>query len=186
VHNAPHALLLLFDVFEIWTDLLSTDLTVQLSDPKQMVVEIVLLQRPLLSPGDPAHAFEIVHARLVPRSSSGNMRTMHLHDWDVHGEKGTPAHLVSSASDTFVDYISSGVWSLFIFIMAVIALFVVLCLFCAFGCGFRRDEYEYEKAQFGKKWVGASDVENVKGRFMSAEELGLRSGARVIGVGKCD
>jgi hypothetical protein len=110
---------------------------------------------------------------------------MNFHDWDAHGEKGTSAHLVSSASDSFLRLITSGVWSLFVFILAIIGLFVVLCLFCIFWCG-SAVEYEYEKAQSGKRRAGASDVENVKGRFMTAEELGLRSGARVVGVGKSD
>ena len=144
----------------------------------------------MMSAGDANPMYEIVRADLVPRPSSASrvkMHTMHFHDWDAHGEKGTPSHLISSTSDSFVEYISSEVWSLFVFIMATIALFVVICLFCIFGCGLGKDEYE--SAQHGKRRGGArgakSDVERGKGRFLSAEELGLRGG-RVVGVGKSD
>lgn len=34
--------------------------------------------------------------------------------------------------------------------------------------------------------MGSNDVEKAKGRFMSADELGMRSGARVVGLGKRD
>ncbi|KAF2028830.1 hypothetical protein EK21DRAFT_101569 [Setomelanomma holmii] len=188
------ALMLRFDVFELWTDLRDPALTLKLEDEKQKVIELVLLQRPVMSSGDSSHAYEIVRTDLIPRSKTNKASTAHImnfHDWDAHGQIGTPSHLISATSDTLVDYISSGVWSLFVFIMAIIGLFVVLCLFCIFGCGLGKDEYE--KAQTGKRrgskrtgsWAG-NDVENAKGRFRSAEELGLRSGGRVVGVGKSD
>lgn len=111
---------------------------------------------------------------------------MHFQEWDAHGQKGTPAHLVAKTSDASVAWITSGVWSLFLFILAVIALFVVLCLFLVFGCGCIGGD-EYERAQSGKKRGGGgmNDIERGKGRFLSAEELGIRGGGgRVVGVGK--
>jgi hypothetical protein len=184
------ALLFHFDIFEAWSDLPDPALTVKLDDVRQKVLEVVLLQRPLHSAGDMSNAYEIVRAGLVPRPSSSSkakLHTMHYHDWDDHGEKGTPSHLVSKASDSFVEYIASGMWSLFIFIMALIALFVLLCLFCIFGCGLGQDEYE--SAQHGKRRSSGkgsrNDVERGKGKFLSAEELGIRGG-RVVGVGKAD
>lgn len=180
------ALLFHFDVFEAWTDVVEPPVTISLRSEGQKVVQVVLLEKPLMSPGDPGPAHEIVRAELVSRSSlsNRNLRTMKFHDWDEHGQKGTPAHLVSSASDASMNYITSGVWSLFLFIMAVIGLFVVLCLFCIFGCcgGFGGDEYV--RAQHGKKRGTRDDAEKGKGRFLSAEELGLRGGAKVVGVGK--
>jgi hypothetical protein len=184
--QGSQALLFRFDVFEAWTDLLDPPETVGLDDEKQKVLELVLLQRPLLSPGDVSGAYEIVRAELVQRpKEGGKVRTMRFHDWDVHGQKGTPAHLVAKASDASLAWITSGVWSLFLFILAVIGLFVVLCLFCIFGFG-GTNEYEYQRAQFGKKRGVSNDAEKGKGRFLSAEELGLRSGAKVVGVGKSD
>jgi hypothetical protein len=185
------ALLFRFDVFEAWSELPYPDLTVKLDDAKQKVLEVVLLKRPLMSAGDVSRAYEIVRAELVPRptlKSRAKVHIMRYHDWDAHGEKGTPSHLVSSTSESFAEYITSGVWSLFFSIMALIALFVILCLFCIFGCGLGRDEYE--SAQHGKKRSSGkgmrNDMERGKGRFLSAEELGLRSGGRVVGVGKAD
>lgn len=192
--QASKALLFHFDIMEIWSDLPETPITVILDDPKQKVLELVLLQRPLLSAGDAANAFEIIRADLVPRpenESRSARKAMWFHDWDTHGKKGTPAHLVNSASDSLVAYISSGVWSLFLFILAVIAFFVVICLFCIFGFGWHKDEYE--RAQHGKRrgsgknsgnW-GGNDVEKAR-KFRSAEELGIRTGGRVVGVGKSD
>tara|TARA_R110002003_G_scaffold235_14_gene17059 strand:- start:8019 stop:8846 length:828 start_codon:yes stop_codon:yes gene_type:complete len=188
------ALLFHLDIFELWTDLPAPALTIPLNAAEQKVLQVVLLHRPVLSPGDPSHAFEIVRVDLVARSATArasNMHTMRFHDWDAHGRIGTPAHLVSAVSGTVGEYISSGVWSMFVFIMAVIGLFVVLCLFCIFGCGFGGDEYERAQTgkRSGKRRTGSrsgSDVEKAKGRFRSAEELGMRSAGRVVGVGKSD
>lgn len=123
------ALLLHFDVFELWTDLPSDPLTVKLLDPKQKILEVVLLQRPLLSPGD-GDAWEIVRADLVSRPTPGakgaGVRTMKFLDWDAHGEVGTPSHLVNSASDSLMNYVSSGAWALFVFVLAVVGLFYSL------------------------------------------------------------
>lgn len=183
-----------FDVFEAWTDLVSPAKTIKLDDTKQKVLEVVLLEPPILSPGDMVSSYEIVRAQLVPRStvqsaSKALTRTMHFHEWDAHGQKGTPSHLISKTSDASLAWITSGVASLFLFVLAVIALFVVLCLFLVFGCGcFSGDEYE--RAQSGKRRGGGGvmgDVERGKGRFLSAEELGLvRGQGRVVGVGKKD
>ncbi|KAH8724059.1 hypothetical protein GQ44DRAFT_618875 [Phaeosphaeriaceae sp. PMI808] len=189
------ALAFYFDVFEIWSDLTAPTITVPLKEKGQMVLEVVLLPRPLMSPGDVSRAYEIVRAELVEREGvkgSGEMRSMRFHDWDSHGHKGTTSHLVSEVSESFFDYVTSGVWTLVLFIMAIIALFVVVCLFIIFGCGFGGDEYE--QAQHGKhrssnkgsgNWAGL-DVEKARGKFLSAEELGLRGGGRLVGVAKSD
>jgi hypothetical protein len=186
--QGSQALVFHFDVLEVWTDLLEPAMTFKLSDEKQKMLELVLLQRPLLSPGDVSRAYEIVRVELVQRPKVGGKRkvkTMWFQEWDVHGQKGTPGHLVAKASDASMTWITSGVWSLVLFILAVIGLFVVLCLFCIFGFGgFGGDEYE--RAQHGKKRGMGTDAEKGKGRFLSAEELGLRSGAKIVGVGKSD
>ncbi|KAF7674625.1 hypothetical protein GT037_007385 [Alternaria burnsii] len=181
-----NALLFYFDVMEMWTDLTSPHLTVIMDKEEQKVLEVVLLQRPLLSAGDHASAYEIIRASLVPRKNIKNPMKMHMwfHDWDANGKKGTATHMVNSASSSFVDYISSGIWSLFIFILAVMALFVIVCLFIIFGCGLHKDDYE--QAQHGKrKSGGRNDIESVR-RFRTPEELGLRGSGRVVGVGKSD
>jgi hypothetical protein len=83
---------------------------------------------------------------------------------------------------------------LFIFILAIMALFIVVCLFCIFGFGWHKDDYA--EAQHGKRrssgrsgsgkgaW-GGNDVEAAR-RFKSPEELGLRGSGRVVRVGKSD
>ncbi|KNG45446.1 hypothetical protein TW65_07696 [Stemphylium lycopersici] len=195
------ALVFHFDMMELWTDLTSPPLTVILDKAEQKMVELVLLQRPLLSPGDPASAFEIIRAKLIPRASvaaeSGAKRpakkvVMWFHDWDTHGKKGTATHIVNSASSSFITYLSSGALALFVFVFAVIALFVLVCLFVIFGCGWWNED-DYEIAQHGKKnknsstsgakgvW-GGKDIEAAR-RFMSPEELGVRGSGRVVGVG---
>lgn len=190
-----HALLFHLDILELWSDLPSPPITVIPDEEQQKALEVVLLERPLLSAGDAPNGFEIVRVNLVPRpdvpASRKGQKSMWFHDWDDHGKKGTPSHLLNTASDSFVEYISSGVWALFLFILAIMALFVVICLFCIFGFGWHKDEYE--RAQHGKRrssgrgsgsW-GTNDVEKAR-RFKSAEELGLRSGGKVVGVGKSD
>jgi hypothetical protein len=197
IKDSPNALLLHFDIMELWTDLTTPATTVMLDDERQKILEIVLLQRPLISAGDPGGAYEIIRASLISRpAESRNIQglrgpakiSMWFRDWDAHGKKGTASHIVNTASSSFVSYISSGVWSLFIFILAVLALFVVVCLFVIFACGWRKDDYE--KAQSGKRrssGKGSSwgDVEAAR-RFRSPEELGLRGSGRVVGVGKSD
>lgn len=82
----------------------------------------------------------------------------------------------------------SGIWSLFIFIIAIMALFVVVCIFCIFGCDFCSDEYEqaqHGKTRTEKTRTRSGDLETGR-RFKSPEELGLMSRGRVIGVGKSD
>jgi hypothetical protein len=193
-----NALLFHFDIVELWTDLTTPATTIILDDSKQKMLEIVLLQRPLLSAGDPGSAYEIIRADLIPRlpEPAGNgikgpkKVSMWFRDWDKHGKKGTAEHIINSTSSSFVSYISSGVWSLLVFIVAVMALFVVVCLFVIFGCGWHKDDYV--QAQQGKRRSsgkgsggGWGDVEAAR-RFRSPEELGLRGSGKVVGVGKRD
>lgn len=169
--------------------------TISLDDAAQKILELVLLPRPLLSAGDAGSAYEIVRAELMLRppdtaEERAHRKAMWFRDWDDHGKKGTTQHFVNSASDSFLNYISSGVWALCVFVLGVVGFFVVLCLFCIFAFG---GGDEYEKAQNGKRrssgrgsgsW-GGNDVEKAR-RFRSAEELGIRSGGKVVGVGKSD
>lgn len=158
----------------------------KLDDRAQTMLEVVLLQRPLLSAGDLGHVHEIVRTSLVPRRESNvrYQRTMVFHEWDSNGRKGTPSHLFSFLSNALRTYLSSSFWALLVFLLAIIGVFVVICTFCILGCGFWDDEYE--KAQHGKKRVGGgNDVEKAR-RFRSAEELGFRGGGKVVGIGKSD
>jgi hypothetical protein len=170
-----------FDVREACTGLLSSPTAIKLAHPQQHVLEVVLLRRPLYSAGDAADAYEIVRARLIPRISKFGTRlhSMEFRDWDA---KGTSAQYIASTSDSLVQ---SGAWGLFVFGLAVVALFVVVGVFCVFWCG-GMDEHGYERAQVGKRRTGNRDVESGRGRFLTAEELGLGMGARVVGVGKGD
>lgn len=196
VKDSTKALLFQFDIMELWADLTSPPTTIILDRKEQKILELVLMQRPLLSPGDPAGAYEIIRAHLIARppalakSAKGPKKvSMWFRDWDANGKKGTATHIVNSASESLAAYISSGVWSLFIFVFAVVALFIVVCLFVIFGCGWC-NENDYEIAQHGKKSKHSTggrgrDVEAAR-RFLSPEELGLRGSGKVVGVGKSD
>ncbi|KAL6711425.1 hypothetical protein ACN47E_004359 [Coniothyrium glycines] len=198
VHRLPRpsaGLLFRFDVLELWTDLTTPATTIPLTDESQKMLEVVLLPRPVLSAGDASPSWEIVRAELVPRgverTAQQGRRTMWFLDWDENGKKGTASHVLNSAEGSLIDYATSGVWSLFIFILAIMALFIVMIIFVIFACGWNKDDYR--QAQHGKRkgvsrgsgtW-GANDVEKAR-RFRSAEELGIRSGGTVVGVGKSD
>lgn len=167
------------------------------------MIELLLLQKPIYSARDPP-SFEIIKADLVPRSSnpvpatsSSHQRTMHFRDWDELGRKGTWTHLVSAWGLVLVEFLDSGIWALVVFLLAVIAFFVVLCVISIFSFDFCRDDYE--KAQSGKGMAKVkakararvakgrrSDVETGKMVFRSAEELGLVGRGKVIGLGKSD
>jgi hypothetical protein len=117
---------------------------------------------------------------------------MHWHEWDERGRRGTPGYLVTAAVQEVEEWISTSVLGLFVFVGAVVGLFIVVCLFCIFGWGFWRGEYQ--QAQVGKgttpprtaaRWVG-NDVERARGRFLSPQELGMRTSGMVVGVGKTD
>lgn len=189
------AMVFQFDVTELYSDLPERPLRHKLADPRQEIIELVLLQTPVQSALEPP-SMEIIKASLVPRSSKVSstpsyQKVMHFEDWDTHGKKGTTSHLVSSWGTSFLDYLDSGIWAIFVFLLGIIALFVVVCLFCIFGCDWCSDDYE--KAQHGKarkdkrRSSGRSgDLEMGKGRFKSAEELGLLGRGKVVGVGKSD
>lgn len=190
------ALLVHFDIAELWSDLTIPSLQYKLDDPAQKMLELLLIQKPLMSAMDPAPAFEILSAALVPRSQSlQEQRTMDFLSWDAYGERGTAAHALNYGTSSFSDFLSSSFWALFGFVLTVVIVVVVVCLICVFGWGFWTDDYE--KAQMGKQRrsggrsggsFGKSDVEAGKGRgrFLSAEELGMRGTGRVVGMGKSD
>jgi YD repeat-containing protein len=181
-----------FDIIEIWSDLPPTPLLHKLDDADQKMLELVLLEKPVYSALEPP-AFEIIKADLVLRSrnpvaSTNPQQTMHFLDWDDHGRKGTTAHALTSFGVWLIDYLDSGIWAMFMFILAIIALFVLVCVLCVFGWGFWEDDYaqaQHGKAKEGKR-RGKSDVEiATRLPFRSAEELGLSRG-RVVGLGKSD
>ncbi|KAJ4305749.1 hypothetical protein N0V90_001280 [Kalmusia sp. IMI 367209] len=194
------ALIFQFDIVELWSDLTTPPLKYKLDDPAQKMLELILIQKPVLSALDPSPTFEIISASLVfrthnPPSRLAPQRTMHFLAWDTYGEKGTASHLFSYGATSFADFLASGFWALFGFVLAVIVVFVAVCLICVFGWGFWEDDYE--RAQQGKQRRKSSvrsgkngrvDVETgrAKGRFRSAEELGLRATGQVVGIGKRD
>ncbi|KAF2278663.1 uncharacterized protein EI97DRAFT_371942 [Westerdykella ornata] len=202
------ALLFQFDVLEILSDVPpEAPVRFKLQASSQQMLQIVLLRKPLLSAADPDDAYEIVRAELVPRTEAAKTaaaqqrRTMVYSDWDSFGRKGTAAHFASSFGDWLVGYLDSGVWGLVVFVLGVMAVFVVVCVACMFGCEVCSDDYE--RAQNGKVREGrkrrgrgrAADVESGwrertrgkgKGRFKTPEELGLLGRGRVVGVGKSD
>ena len=187
------ALVFRFNVIELWTDLTTRPLTVKLDRTSQRALELVLLKRPVLGAADPTPVYEIVRADVVPRDGSRRSpTTMHWHEWDARGRRASLRYVVAAAVEGVEEWVTTSVLGLFVFVGAVVALFVVLCLFCIFGWGFWRSEYH--QAQVGKgisprrtaaRWVG-NDVERARGRFLSPHELGMRTTGMVVGVGKSD
>lgn len=192
-------LLFQFDVTDLYSDLRDPPLQHRLDDPRQKMLEVLLIEKPVMSALEPAPTFEILNASLVLRgqnapSAKAKLSTMRFLDWDDYGEKGTAAHALTYSATSVVDYIASGFWGLFVFVLAVVALFVVVCLICIFGWGFWEDDYE--RAQHGKhnrtrsrgsgSWKADVETGRAKGRFKSAEELGLMGRGRVVGMGKSD
>ncbi|KAF2470060.1 uncharacterized protein BDR25DRAFT_325778 [Lindgomyces ingoldianus] len=186
------ALVFQFDVIELWSDLTPTPLRHRLERLDQMMLELLLLQKPVYSALEPV-SFEIIKAELVRRGhyglkSSSNQQIMNFLDWDTFGQKGTLTHWLASWGSAMLDFLDSGIWALFITIFGVMVLFVVICVLCIFGCSFWQDDYA--QAQHGKakrrKSKGKGDVELGRMPFKSAEELGLLGRGRVIGVGKSD
>ncbi|KAF1831146.1 hypothetical protein BDW02DRAFT_557512 [Decorospora gaudefroyi] len=184
----PAALLIHFQIMQLWTEVTSPPTTIVLDDPHQPVLELVLLRRPLLGAADPGSAYEIVRAALVPRDWSPFVTDPHplttsmwFRDWDKHGKKGTVRHVFNSASERFVAFVGSGVWALGVFVV------VVLALFCVVGLGGRDDYVVAQQGKRRKGGGGSADLEAVGGRrFLGPEELGVRGGGRVVGVGKSD
>ncbi|ORY09973.1 hypothetical protein BCR34DRAFT_567570 [Clohesyomyces aquaticus] len=188
------AILFQFDVIEIWSDLPPKALQYKLEHKDQKMLELLVLQKPVMSALEPV-SFEIIKASLVPRNHlkpSSNVQTMHFLEWDSFGQKGTVTHYFSSWGTAILDWLDSGLWALFTFVFGVMALFVIVCLVCIFGCtSFWQDDYA--QAQHGKgrarrkKSRGHWDVEGArKMPFKSAEELGLLGRGKVVGVGKSD
>lgn len=187
------ALLFQLAFVDVYSDLTKPALQYKLDDPAQPMLEVLLIQRPVVSALDPSPAFEILKVSLVKRTDVSAQRTMHFLSWDDHGELGTLSHYLSYVFTGFVAFLSSGFWPLFGFVMAFIIVFVVVVLLCVFGWEMWSDDYE--KAQLGKhrrksSAKGKPDVESgrMKGRFKTADELGLGLASRgqVVGMGKSD
>jgi len=181
------AFLFQFDILEIWSDLPETPILHKVNSADQKMLEVILIEKPLISALS-SSGFEILKAELVPRSRhpvapTSPQQTMYFLDWDSNGRKGTAAHALTAFGFWFLDFLDQGLWAMFTFIAGVIALFIVACVFCTFGWGFWRGDYE--KAQHGKK-RRKTDVEAAaRMPFKSAEQLGFSRG-RVIGIGKGD
>ncbi|KAL5403493.1 hypothetical protein PMIN03_009843 [Paraphaeosphaeria minitans] len=171
------ALLFQFDIIELHSYLTSPALRFTLDDAAQKMLEVLLIERPVLSAGTPRPG-----SRYSARSSF---------------HKGTASHALSYGISSLMDFLSSSFWAILGFAMAVIVVFIVVLLMCIFGLEFWKDEYE--KAQRGKRRKSSVksvrvDVEigsgmgKIKGRFKSAEELGLEltSRGQVVGMGKSD
>ncbi|KAF2269921.1 hypothetical protein CC78DRAFT_529082 [Lojkania enalia] len=180
------ALVIHFDIFEIYSDLPMESLTHALDDERQKMLEIVLIQKPIMSALEDA-SYEITKISLIPHPKSPSwQQTMRYLEWDKFGERGTSSHFVSSLSASFLMFLDSGVWALFMFILGVIAVFMVVCMLCILSLEWWQDDYK--KAQTGKrrKSSGKRDVEMGKLQFKSPEELGLLGRGRVVGLGKSD
>lgn len=191
------ALLFHFDVIELHSDLKSPALRFKLADAAQKMLEVLLIQKSLLSAADPSPTFEILSVKLVPRASLSHERKMHFLAWDTYGQKGTPSHALSYATSSLTDFVSSSFWALLGSVMASIIVLIVVVLMCVLGWEFWKGDYE--KAQQGKRRKssaknGRMDVETgasagrMEGRFKSAEELGLGLASRgqVVGMEKGD
>jgi hypothetical protein len=191
VHGYP-ALVFRFDVVDIYSNQPDPPFTQDLNDSDQEIVEMVLLQKPLMSALEPV-SFEIIKAELVPRSKNlvrQSAEVMHFRDWDAFGQKGIMSHLYTSLCSSSLDSLANSTFGIFFFVLGVVILFLIVCIVCLFGCNPCADEYE--QAQHGKssgkkkRRHHSGDVETGGLRFKSAEELGLLGKGRVVGIGKSD
>ncbi|KAF2000965.1 hypothetical protein P154DRAFT_191681 [Amniculicola lignicola CBS 123094] len=202
------ALLLRFDIFAIHTDLTTPPKSFKLEAPGQRQVEILLLPKPLFSALDPALSYEIVKVDLAHRPNpypairdhKEVVQEMFFSTQDMFGVKGTPSHFTNSLFSHLIDYLNGGVFATLIFLVAVMALFVVVCLFCIFGCNWWKDDYQVSQHRKRGSIGRSGDIEmgsrngggrgsisgRTKGRFKTVEELGLLGRGRVVGVGKSD
>lgn len=171
----------------------STTTIINLDDPRQLVIELILFPRPLHGSGDVGPAWEIITARLSDRDKKGSkkrMKTMIFDEWDEFGRKGSPSHLVFASSNSLIMYASSGFGGLSVTILGLMVVFVGFVVSCMVG----RDWWigEYERMQRGKEKNEGSglrareDVEKARGKFSSAGELGMRGEGNVVGFGKSD
>ncbi|KAF2122927.1 hypothetical protein BDV96DRAFT_10919 [Lophiotrema nucula] len=155
VKDSPNSLMFQFHVFEAWSGFTSPATSVEMDDledpalsQEQEMLELVLIQKPLLSPLEKGSSYEIARIGLVEKPELGGWQTSvkYIPSSDF-GKPSAPssstAHAASaSMGEGFIDWISSGVFALFIFILAIIAVFVIVCLFCIFGMDFfKKDEY---------------------------------------------
>lgn len=191
------ALIFQFDIIELYCDLTKPPLQYKLDDPAQKLLQLMLVERPVMSASDPAPAFEILDAGLVSRSQNPptrltSLRTMHFLNWDSYGEKGTTAHALTYGATSFLDFLGSSIWVLIGFIFAIMVVFSLVCLLCIFGWGFWSDDYKLAQWQKHRRTRIAmdGDVEmgkrKMRGRFKGPEELGLAERAQVVGLGKND
>ena len=166
---------------------------ISLDDPKQRVIELILLPRPLLSPGDVGPVWEIITARLSDRDSKGSkkiMKTMIFDEWDEFGRKGSPSHLASAFSNSLVLYVSSGFWGLVMAILGVLVIFVSFVVSCVVGWDWWSSEHKRTQARKGQndgsRGREGGDMEKARGMFLSAGKLGMTDGRNFVGAGKSD
>lgn len=121
------------------------------------------------------------------------MKTMMFLDWDEFGRLGSPSHLVSATSSSLITYVSSGFWGVSMFILGILGLFVVIVVGCVLGWDWWSGEYEKAQSRKGAGRRGKSegsgswaDMEEGKGKILSASEFGMKDGGSVVGVGKSD
>lgn len=187
------ALVFQFDVVDIFSDQPNPPFTQALNDPEQEFVQMIILEKSVMSAFDPVPSFEIVKADLVPRKQNVPRQLpelMSFNDWDAFGRKGTLSHFFSSLGSWMLEFMTNSTLGLFFFMLGVVMLFVVVCIIVIFGCDPCADEYE--QAQHGKssgkksRRQHSGDVETGGLRFKTPEELGLLGKGRVVGIGKRD
>ncbi|KAF2181940.1 hypothetical protein K469DRAFT_713000 [Zopfia rhizophila CBS 207.26] len=191
IRNAS-AFIFQLDIIEIWSDLPPTPILHKLENPNQKMLELLLLQKPVMSALEPISS-EIIKAELVSRGHHGkaqnkDQQVMHFLEWDSFGQKGTLTHYLSSWGSAMLNFLDSGIWALLAVIFGILLLFVLVCVICIFGCDFWQDDYsqaQHGKARGQRRRV-RGDVEQGKVGFKSAEELGLLGRGRVVGLGKSD
>ena len=200
IQGSSAAFLFRFDIFEIFPDVESKPVSWKLDSEQQKILELIVLEKPILSAGD-AISYEIIKASLVPRpttepgSSSRVSRytqEMRFTEWDEFGQLHTVSHFLSHWGDSFIGYLSSGVWGMASFVFFVMFLFALVCAIIILGCQCcEDDEMDYAGAQQGKEKVRRRKTGDEEKRvgFKTAEELGLLGrgrGGRVVGIGKSD
>jgi hypothetical protein len=159
------------------------------------MLQVILLRRPGLGAADLFDAYEIASAGFVgiydeeQALHSKRWVDVDFDDWFGEGGKEKRGGTVT-ASDKLLTYLMDTVWWSALLFEVVVILVVVIFLLWLCGLvwivGWNMDEYEYRKAQYGKKWGTRDDVEKVVGGLSSTEESGSQTGGRPVGVVKKD
>ncbi|OCK78891.1 hypothetical protein K432DRAFT_426936 [Lepidopterella palustris CBS 459.81] len=177
------AIVLHFDVIGLFKDLPDEKVSLALDIPQQQLLEVVLLQKPIISALEPP-TFEIVRADLVPRDEAAINHTgsarpghtiMQFLDWDDFGRKGSFSHGLLYGGHSFALFFDSDWIIMIIAISSMIAAAFAIYAIYQLCLTFYRDDYEYAqqgKAAASRRTKGEERMKD-RERAWEDEEKGL-------------